>query len=236
MRPFLLDEAESVEQALELLSADEDAHLIAGGTSVMVLMNLGLMEPSHLISLRRVSQLRGITTGGDGGLDIQAMTTHRQLETSPEVQRFCPALAATFGEVATVRIRNQGTIGGNLAHADPAQDPPPMLIALDAEVVLKSASRERRVRLEELSTGYLSTVIQPDEILTEIHVPPLADGTRATYIKFLPRTQDDYATVSVGATLRMKGDRCDDVRLGLAVSRQLHSARARWRMPCAASR
>ena len=215
MRPFLLDEAESVEQALELLSADEDAHLIAGGTSVMVLMNLGLMEPSHLISLRRVNQLRGIATGADGGLEIKAMTTHRQLETSPEVQRFCPALAETFGEVATVRIRNQGTIGGNLAHADPAQDPPPMLIALDAEVVLKSASRQRRVRLEELSTGYLTTVIQPDEILTEIHVPPLAAGTRATYIKFLPRTQDDYATVSVGATLRTSGDRCEDVRLAL---------------------
>jgi carbon-monoxide dehydrogenase medium subunit len=215
MRPFLLDEAESVEHALELLSADEDAHLIAGGTSVMVLMNLGLMEPSHLISLRRVKQLRGISTSADGGLDIKAMTTHRQLETSPEVQRFCPALADTFGEVATVRIRNQGTIGGNLAHADPAQDPPPMLIALDAEVVVKSASRERRVRLEELSTGYLTTVLQPDEVLTEIHIPPLASGTRATYIKFLPRTQDDYATVSVGATLRMNGDRCEDVRLAL---------------------
>jgi carbon-monoxide dehydrogenase medium subunit len=215
MRPFLLDEAESVEHALELLSADEDAHLIAGGTSVMVLMNLGLMEPSHLISLRRVKQLRGISTSADGGLDIKAMTTHRQLETSPEVQRFCPALADTFGEVATVRIRNQGTIGGNLAHADPAQDPPPMLIALDAEVVVKSASRERRVRLEELSTGYLTTVLQPDEVLTEIHIPPLASGTRATYIKFLPRTQDDYATVSVGATLRMNGDGCEDVRLAL---------------------
>jgi aerobic carbon-monoxide dehydrogenase medium subunit len=215
MRPFLLDEASDLEDALQLLSADADAHLIAGGTSVMLLMHLGLMEPSHLISLRRVDELRGISATADGGLEIKAMTTHRQLETAPEVQRFCPALTETFRDVATVRIRNQGTIGGNLAHADPAQDPPPMLIALGAEVVLKSASCERRVRLEELATGYLSTVIQPDEILTEIHVPPLAAGTHATYIKFLPRTHDDYATVSVAATLRMNGDRCENVRLAL---------------------
>jgi carbon-monoxide dehydrogenase medium subunit len=215
MRPFVLDEAESMEHALQLLSADAEAHLIAGGTSIMVLMNLGLMEPSHLISLRRVRELRGITTSADGGLQIKALTTHRQLETSPEVLRYCPALARTFGEVATIRIRNQGTVGGNLAHADPAQDPPPMLIALSAEVVLTSIAGERCVRLEELATGYLTSVIQPDEILTDIRVPPLAAGTRATYIKFLPRTQDDYATVSVGATLRMDGDRCADVRLAL---------------------
>src|SRR5438552_3402695 len=139
MRPFLLDEADSLDQALQLLAADGDAQLIAGGTSVMVLMNLGLMEPSHLISLRKVTELRGISAGANGSLQIKAMTTHRQLELSPEVQHFCPALTHTFGHVATVRIRNQGTLGGNLAHADPAQDPPPMLIALDASVVLKSA-------------------------------------------------------------------------------------------------
>ena len=90
-----------------------------------------------------------------------------------------------------------------------------MLIALGAEVVLKSSSRERNVPVEELATGYLTTVIEPGEILTEIRVPPLAAETRATYIKFLPRTQDDYATVSVGATLRMNGDRCEDVRVAL---------------------
>ena len=215
MRPFVLDEAEDLDHAHQLLAADPEAHLIAGGTSVMLLMNLGLMEPSHLIALRRVGQLRGVSRSSDGGLVIKALATHRQLETSPEVQRFCPALSKTFADVATVRIRNQGTVGGNLAHADPAQDPPPMLIALDAEVVLKNAARERRVAVEDLATGYLTTVIEADEILTEIHVPPLAESTRATYIKFLPRTHDDYATVSVAATLRMNGDHCEDVRIAL---------------------
>ena len=215
MRPFLLDEAESLDNALQLLSADGEAHLIAGGTSVMLLMQLGLMEPTHLISLRRVTELRGVSTGPDGGLEIKAMTTHRALETSPTVTQFCPALSETFGHVATIRIRNQGTLGGNLAHADPAQDPPPMLIALDATVSLRSAKGERTLPLEKFFTGYLSSVAEPDEILTSISVPPLPPGTKATYVKFLPRTQDDYATVSVAATLRMNGDRCEDVRVAL---------------------
>jgi len=215
MRPFLLDEAESLDHALQLLAQDEDAHLIAGGTSVMLLMNLGLMEPTHLVSLRRVTELRGIATTPEGGLEIKAMTTHRQLELSPAVKELCPALTQTFGHVATIRIRNQGTLGGNLAHSDPAQDPPQMLIGLGAEVQLKSASGERRIPLEELFVGYLSTTLQPGEILTSVHVPPLPAGTRATYVKFLPRTQDDYATVSVAATLRMEGDRCADVTLTL---------------------
>jgi len=215
MRPFRLDEADNIEHALQLMAEDGDAHLIAGGTSVMLLINLGLMEPSHLVSLRRVQGLRGISAAADGALGIRAMTTHRQLEMSPQVRQHCPALAETFGHVATIRIRNQGTLGGNLAHADPAQDPPPMLIALGAEVELQNRARTRRIPLEELFVGYLSTTMQPDELLTTIHVPPLAEGTRSVYVKFLPRTQDDYATVSVAATLKMSGDRCEDVRVVL---------------------
>src|SRR5205085_5620834 len=168
-----------------------------------------------VVSLRTIDGLSGIARTPQGGLRIGAMATHRAVERSDAARGYSPALVDAFASVATVRIRNQGTLGGNLAHADPAQDPPPMLIALGAEVVLKSSSRERNVPVEELATGYLTTVIEPGEILTEIRVPPLAAETRATYIKFLPRTQDDYATVSVGATLRMNGDRCEDVRVAL---------------------
>ena len=129
---------------------------------------------------------------------------------------YCPALATTFGHVATVRIRNQGTIGGNVAHADPAQDPPPMLIALDAEAVLTSQSGERVVPLDEFFVDYLTTTLQPAEVLTSIRLPPLPAGTCATYEKFLPRTHDDYATVSVAATLRLDADgRCANVRVAL---------------------
>ncbi len=215
IRPFELHQPDSIAEAMALLGGD-DVHLMAGGTSLVLLMNLGLVEPTRVISLRRISELQGIQARPDGGLEIRALATHRQGELSPEVQAYCPALATTFGHVATVRIRNQGTIGGNIAHADPAQDPPPMLIALGAQVVLTSQSGERVVPLDEFFVDYLTTTLKPGEVLTAIRLPPLPTGTRATYEKFLPRTHDDYATVSVAATLWLDGDgRCTDVHVAL---------------------
>ena len=217
MQPYSLHHADSLDEAFSLLEryGDDDVHLIAGGTSLMLLMNLGLVEPAHVISLRRIAELRGIRPN-NAGLEVGALATHRQLELSPEIRGYCPALSAAFGDVATVRIRNQGTLGGNLAHADPAQDPPPMLIALDAEVTLASRGAERRVPLDTFFVDYLTTVIQPGEVLTTIHLPALPSGTRAAYTKFLPRTHDDYATVSVAATLRLDDEgRCEDVRVAL---------------------
>ena len=220
LKPFQLHQAESLDNALTLLDQcnqrGDDVQLMAGGTSLVLLMNLGLIEPAHVIMLRRVAELQGIQSMPGGGLEIRPLATHRQLELSPEVQAYCPALAETFGHVATVRIRNQATVGGNLAHADPAQDPPPMLIALDAQVVLTSRAGERSLPLDQFFVDYLTTTLQPGELLTAIRLPPLAAGTRATYQKFLPRTQDDYATVSVAATLRLDADgRCEDVRVAL---------------------
>ena len=217
MRPFVLHQAESLDQVFSLLEQyGDEAHLLAGGTSLVLLMNLGLVEPAQVISLRRLSDLRGIRAKAEDGMEIGALTTHRELERSAELASYCAALPAAFGHVATVRIRNQGTVGGNLAHADPAQDPPPMLMALDAEVTLTSRRGERRLPLDALFVGYLTTVIEPGEVLTAIHLPPLARGTRAAYTKFLPRTRDDYATVSVAARLRLDdGGRCEDVRVAL---------------------
>jgi aerobic carbon-monoxide dehydrogenase medium subunit len=218
MRAFQLYGADSLQEVFSLLEryGDSDTHLIAGGTSLMLLMQLGLVEPAHVISLRRLTELRGIQTDAGSGLEIRALSTHRQLELSAEVHAYCPALAETFGHVATVRIRNQGTVGGNLAHADPAQDPAPMLLVLGADVTLTSRTGSRRVPLDQFFVGYLTTVMQPGEVLTSIHLPPLPPGTRASYTKFLPRTQDDYATVSVAAALRLDhNQRCLDVRVAL---------------------
>jgi len=220
MKPFQLHQPRSQADALSLLEQctqrGDDVQLMAGGTSLVLLMNLGLMEPTHIIGLRAVPELHGIQSLPGGGLSIRPLATHRQLEQAPEVQAYCPALAETFGHVATVRIRNQATVGGNLVHADPAQDPPPMLIALDAQIVLSSRAGERSLPLDQFFVDYLTTTLQPGELLTAIRLPPLAAGTRATYEKFLPRTQDDYATVSVAATLRLDADgRCEDVRVAL---------------------
>jgi carbon-monoxide dehydrogenase medium subunit len=210
----------SLQETFELLATyGEDAHLMAGGTALVLLLQQGLVQPGHVVGLRSVSELQGIRRLDDGGLQIRAMATHRQAEVSPDVQAYCGALASNFSRVATIRIRNQGTVGGNLAHADPAQDPPPMLIALGAEAVVSSRQGQRRIPLDEFFVDYFETAMQAGEVLESIDLPPLAAGTRVTYKKFLPRTQDDYATVSVAAALRLGRDStCEDLRVALGAA------------------
>ena len=181
----------------------EDAHLIAGGTATVLLLRQGLIRPGHVISLRAIGALSGIGRAHDGGLRIGATATHRQAERSADVRALSPALTNAFASVATVRIRNQATVGGSLAHADPAQDPPPMLAALGAAVTAVSPRGARSIAVEDLAVDHFTTTLAGDEIITEVIVPPLAPGTRATYVKFLPRTADDYATVSVAAAMRL---------------------------------
>ena len=189
---------------------------MAGGTALVLMMKQGLIHPTVVIGLKDVAGLRGIRRLNDGGLEIPAMTTHREAERSPDVRAYCPALADAFAQVATVRIRNQATLGGNLAHADPAQDPPPMLLALDAQVVIAGPDGERTMPLDGFFRYYFETALAEAEVLTAVRLPPLPDGTRAAYVKFLPKTADDYATVSVAARLRLDGDgRCRDARVAL---------------------
>lgn len=209
-------EPESIAEALDLLARHgEDAHLVAGATAFTLLWRQGLLRPGHVIGLRRIASLGGITSAGDG-LVIGATVTHRAIERSADVARYCPALTRTFASVATVRVRNQATLGGNLAHADPAQDPPPMLMALGAEVVATSATGERTIPVDDLFVDVFTTSLRADEILTSVRFPALAPGARATYLKFLPQTADDYATVSVAATLRLAEDgTVADVRVAL---------------------
>jgi aerobic carbon-monoxide dehydrogenase medium subunit len=209
-------ESESVAEALEMLARyGEDAHLVAGATAFTLLWRQGLLRPGHVIGLRRIASLGGITSTR-GGLVVGATVTHRAIERSADVARYCPALTRTFASVATVRVRNQATVGGNLAHADPAQDPPPMLIALGAEVVATSPAGERTIPVDELFVDVFTTSLRRDEILTSVRLPALSPGTRATYLKFLPQTADDYATVSVAATLRLAEDgTVADVRIAL---------------------
>jgi aerobic carbon-monoxide dehydrogenase medium subunit len=230
VRTFDYHQPDTVEEAVGLLERyGEDAHLMAGGTAMMLLMAQGLAQPEQVVGLRRIGALRGIRALADGGLEIGATATHAEAQRSPAVAAHCPALATAFGEVATVRIRNQATVGGNLAHADPAQDPPPMLLALDAEVVAAGPRGERRFPLHELFVGFFDTSLEPDEILTAVVLPPSDRRAGAAYLKFLPRTQDDYATISVAAwVLAGEDGRCRDARiaLGAAGSVPLRARRA----------
>jgi carbon-monoxide dehydrogenase medium subunit len=217
---FDYHQATSAEEALALLGLyGDDAHLMAGGSSLVLMLQQGLIEPAHVIGLRGAADLAGIRRTGDGGLELRALATHREVECSPKARSYCPALAHAYSRVATVRIRNQATVGGGLAHADPAQDPPPMLLALDAEVALLSPDGERTVPLSSFFTGFFQTALRQGELLSSVRLPPLPPGTRATYLKFLPRTEDDYATVSVAAALRLNADgRCEWARVALGAA------------------
>lgn len=205
-----------LDEALELLDRyGEDARPIAGGTALVIMMKQRLAQPSHLVSLMGIPALQGIMERPDG-LHLGATSSQRSVETSPVVREGWPLLAETYREVATVRIRNQGTVGGGLANGDPNQDPPPSLFVLDARVRLASSKGERWLAVSDLFRGYYETAIEPGEVLTEVFVPPLPERTGTAYLKFLPRTADDYATVSAAALVQIdEQGLCREVRLAL---------------------
>jgi carbon-monoxide dehydrogenase medium subunit len=201
MRPFDYVEPETLDEALALMADDPDDTLVmAGGTSLVILMKQDLVRPTRVLGLRRIAALRAIGAAG-GGLALGALATHGALARSQAVRAHAAALASTFAAVATVRIREQATLGGNLAHADPAQDPPVTLLALDGVAVAKSRFGERRIPLGALFTDFFETSLEPGELLVRVEVPALPAGARAIYKKFLPATLDDYATVSVAAVV-----------------------------------
>ena len=215
MIKFDYPEPNSLEETFALLEKyGEDARVIAGGTSLVIMMRQRLLTPKIVISLARIPNLDGISYDEKEGLRIGAGARHRDIELSPIVREHYPLLHETFRKVAQPRIRNMGTIGGNLAGGDPLTDPGASLIALDAEVTIASSKGERTVRLDEFFIDYYQTALEPGELLTEIHVPsPKRPGW--SHIKFTPRSVEDFATVGVAVTLGTQGTKCEDIRLGL---------------------
>lgn len=215
MTSFTFHPAASLAEATALLTQyGDETQLLAGGTSVMLLNRLGLLAPGHVVGLRGVDELRGVTVDDAGTLRLGALTTLRDVETAPEV-RGVPVLAEAAHRVATVRIRNQATLGGSLGHADPAQDVPPALIALDARVDVAGPDSTRHLPVEDVFAGYLETALRRGELITAVAVPRPAQGTRGGYLKFLPRTADDYATVSVAAVVELVESRVTRIRVAL---------------------
>ena len=215
MRDFFFHTPANLEDTLALLDKhQDDGRPVAGGTALVLLLKQSLLDADHIVSLEKVPGLSGIHAEADG-LHIGALTTHREVETSAEVRKAAPLLADVYGQVATVRIRNAATVGGGLAHADPAQDPPAALIALNAKVTLTSKAGQRTVPVSELFIDYYETIIQPGELVTEVIVPSVAPGARHAYLKFLPRTMDDYATVAVAALAGVEDGICRDLRVSL---------------------
>jgi carbon-monoxide dehydrogenase medium subunit len=193
----------SLEEALRLKAelADE-ATPLAGGSFLAILMNQGLLVPAALLSLRSVPGLDHVEVD-DGELRLGALVTHRAVELSAVVREGWPALARTFSLVASVRLRNQATVGGVLADADYASDPPTMLTALSARVVARSARGAREIALEDLIVGHYATSLEPDELIVEVRVP--GGAHRAAYRKFRSRSHEDRPCVGVAACRRPEG-------------------------------
>ena len=208
-------EPASLDEALALLETHgDDARVIAGGTALVIWMRMKLLNPAVVISLARLPNFDYCRFDARDGLRIGAGARHRDIELSAVVKRHYPLLHETFRKVAQPRIRNMGTIGGNLAGGDPLTDPGASLIALDAEVTLTGRNGKRTLPLEEFFVDYYQTALNPGELLTEIHVPP-PQRLAWSHIKFTPRSVEDFATVGVAITLAIQGGRCSDVRLAL---------------------
>ena len=215
MNDFEFHAPTSLKDAAALLGQyDGDANLMSGGTALMLLLKQSLVQPDHIISLHRVPEGRSIEVS-DGVLKIGGLVSIREAEQSAVVQEAAPLLANAYSRVATVRIRNSATIGGALAQADPAMDPPPALLILNASVKVTSASGERVIPIADWYADYYETSIESGEIVTELQVPVQPKNLGWTYIKYLPRTEDDYATVSAAALGRVEGGKIAEIRVGL---------------------
>lgn len=200
---------ESIDAALAALrDGGEDAKLLAGGHSLLPLMKLRLAAPTLLVDLRRIPGLAGVQRS-NGSVVLGAMTTHHQVATAG--LGLASTAAAT---IADQQVRNRGTIGGTLAHGDPASDMPAILLALEGSVTVVGAQGSRTIAAADLFEDYLTTSIGEDEIITEVHLPAL-EGYGHGYQKF-NRRQEDWAMVAVGATVKKASDgSCEDVRVGL---------------------
>ncbi len=207
--PSTLDEAFAL-----LKEHGDDARVIAGGTALVVMMKQSLVVVDHLVSLASIPGLVGIDVR-EGAVHIGALTRHRDVETSPIVREHLPFLSDVYGRVATVRIRNSATVGGGLAHADPSQDPPAALMVLDARVRLVSPRGEREVAVAEMFRDYYETVLRSDELIAEVIVPIPSATARTAYLKFLPRNEDDYATVAVAALAEVANGTVQKLRVTL---------------------
>lgn len=195
--PFDYEVAESADHAVALLGQHgEDAKLLAGGHSLLPLMRLRLAAPSVLVDVGRLRDLNYVRDGGDH-VAVGALTTHEELHFDELLLRECPILAHTAGEIGDPQVRHRGTIGGSVAHADPASDLPTVLLALDAELVVHGPSGDRTVGASDFWKGFFESDLGPQDLLTEIRVPKLA-GAGWSYQKFNTRAQD-WAIVGVAA-------------------------------------
>ena len=198
--------ASSVSEAVQLLSGNEGAKVLAGGHSLIPLMKLRLASPAALVDIGRIEALKGIAAN-DGGLSIGALTTHAEIASSDLVKEHAPLLAEAAALVGDPAVRNRGTIGGNVSHADPASDLPTVLTALGATFSIAGPGGERTIAASDFPTGLLENALEENEILTGVSVPSGPSGAGSAYVKF-PHPASRYAVVGTAAVVSVDGGTC----------------------------
>ena len=211
MQPANFDyhRANSVDEAESLCKTNTDASFLAGGHRLIPAMKLRLSEPGALVDIAGIDELKGIDRDGDI-IRVGALTTHSEVKRSAAVNDACSVLSETAGMIGDPQVRNRGTIGGNIAHADPASDYPGILLALGATIVTSS----RSITVDDFFTGLFETALDEGELIKEIQVPVLGDGSGAAYAKFF-NPASRYAVVGVGAVVSMDNGSCSSCRIGV---------------------
>jgi len=194
------------------------AKLLAGGTAVVLLLQQKLIHPAALISLGRVEGLQGIAVDAEGALHVGAMASLAQVADDERVRRGWPLLAMACAVVGNVRVRNQATLGGNMAEADYASDPPAALVALDGYVRIVGPRGERQAALAEFFLGFYTTTLAEDELLIEIVVPPLPSRASSAYLKYKSRSSEDRPCVGVAAVLAVEDGACTAARVAVGAA------------------
>ena len=214
---------ESIPEAIAVLGDyGDEATVIAGSTAVTIMLQQGLIDPRAIVSIGRIPGLDGIERD-DAALRIGALTTHREVELSPDVRQALPILSHTFGVVANVRVRNAATVGGVVAEADYASDPPAVLRALDAEVEVSGPDGDRTIPIADFLLGFYETALDEAEIVTHVRVPLLPAGTGSVYEKFTTRSSEDRPCVGVAAVARLEADgaTCSEVRVAVGAAAEV---------------
>ena len=213
MKPASFDyfRAEKIDDALMALAANSESQVLAGGQSLIAMMNLRLAKPGSLIDINRLTDLDYIRPEG-AELAIGALTRHTTAATSTVIAEFCPLMTAAYDHIAHRAVRNRGSVGGNLCHADPSSENPAGAIASGATLVLKSAEGERRVAAEDFFLGLYETAAQQNELLTEIRIPK-APAHQGWSFQETSTRKGDFALVGIAATLDCPNGTCTDARI-----------------------
>lgn len=202
----------TIQEALKLLHDVKGARVLAGGHSLLPAMKLRLASPAALIDISRIAELSGVQSTKDG-LRIGALTTHAAIASSDVVRKSCPVLAETAARIGDQQVRNRGTIGGSLAHADPAADYPTIMMLLDARLVAADG-KEREIPADKFFVDLFTTSLKPGEILTSIVIPSVDEGSSAVYLKHR-HPASAFAVVGVAAMVRVKDGKCAGVRIAV---------------------